>query len=81
MAAQLQAVHTGAVPEKKEPFKHRLDSGPDLDRTIYFSDAVFAIAMTLLAVDIHVPQVPPGELGSAILKQAPEFSRTHSPSP
>lgn len=65
--------HNGAVPEKKDPFRRRLDSGPDLDRTIYFSDAVFAIAMTLLAVDIKVPQVPADQLGQAILEQRREF--------
>ena len=61
------------MPEKKDPFSRRLDSGPDLDRTMFFSDAVFAIAMTLLAVDIKVPQVPADQLGHAILEQRQEF--------
>ena len=53
--------------------ERRLDSGPDIERTMFFSDAVFAIAMTLLAVDIKAPDVPSGQLGQAILDQRPEF--------
>ena len=53
--------------------ERRLDSGPDIERTMFFSDAVFAIAMTLLAVDIKAPDVPAGQLGQAILDQRPEF--------
>ncbi|MER1997191.1 MAG: TMEM175 family protein [Arthrobacter sp.] len=61
------------MAEKKDPFRRRLDSGPDLDRTMFFSDAVFAIAMTLLAVDIKAPDVPADQLGRAVLQQRPEF--------
>ncbi|WP_146363833.1 TMEM175 family protein [Arthrobacter yangruifuii] len=52
----------------------RVDSGPDLERTMFFSDAVFAIAMTLVAVDIKVPEVPAGQLGQAVAEQLPEFA-------
>ena len=49
----------------------------DLDRLIFFSDGVFAIAITLLALDLRLP---PGDdvstsadLTRAILRTAPRF--------
>jgi uncharacterized membrane protein len=50
-----------------------VNAGTDTERTSFFSDAVFAIAMTLLAVQIVVPTVAPGQLGEALHQQIPQY--------
>jgi uncharacterized membrane protein len=39
-----------------------------------FSDGVFAIAITLLVLDIPVPQVARGQLGDALLDNWPDYA-------
>ena len=43
-------------------------------RTEAFSDGVFAIAATLLVLELKVPKVQPGSLGSALLQSWPSYA-------
>ena len=49
-------------------------SGRTTERVVFFSDAVFAIAMTLLVVDLRVPDIDGGETsGDVIVSLLPGF--------
>jgi uncharacterized membrane protein len=50
-----------------------MDERLPLERLIFFSDAVFAIALTLVVVDIRVPDVDASQLGPALLGLLPKF--------
>ena len=42
-------------------------------RTELFSDAVLAIALTLLVLDLSINETRPGELGATVLQQVPTY--------
>jgi uncharacterized membrane protein len=44
----------------------RGDDAKELDRIIFFSDAIFAIVMTLLILDIPVPDIPPSSVATEL---------------
>lgn len=46
----------------------------ELTRLIGFSDAFFPIVITLLVIEIHRPEAPPGGLGHALLEAWPSYA-------
>jgi uncharacterized membrane protein len=50
-----------------EPSEGGLQRSPDLDRIAFFSDGVFAIAITLLVLDIRLPEPIPSSHASGLV--------------
>ena len=51
-----------------------MKSGTSLERMVFFSDAVFAIALTLLALDLKLPEgIPAEQLDDALVAAWPQL--------
>lgn len=59
--------------DRSRPRYERESHGLEFDRVAFFSDAVFAIAMTLLVVGIGIPTVSDSRLGDALRDKRPEI--------
>ena len=61
------------MTDTRSRYRALFGSGESTERIQFFSDAVFAIAMTLLVLDIRVPESESDNLGAALVELAPEY--------
>lgn len=54
-------------------YSRRMSRVPGVERLTFFSDAVFAIAMTLLVVELGVPEVPAEDLRESLVDLIPGY--------
>ena len=61
------------MSDVRERYARLFRRGEGTDRMQFFSDAVFAIALTLLVLDLRLPDTPSGELLDALVELSPQY--------